>query len=141
MFKHVLIPIDLAHREQMPRLMEAASLLIDPTGTLSLLYVDPILVHKAGSPQLGGSNYAEHERAARVQLQQLTDALKLDNVTLDFSIREGSAHDQILEQASEIGADAILIMAKKPGLSSYFIGSTAERVVRHADCSVFVIRN
>jgi len=32
-------------------------------------------------------------------------------------------------------------MASKPGLANYFIGSSAERVVRHAGCSVFVIRN
>jgi nucleotide-binding universal stress UspA family protein len=60
---------------------------------------------------------------------------------VDFTTREGSAHDQILEESHENGVDAILLMAKRPGFSSYFIGTTAERVVRHADCSVFVIRN
>lgn len=141
MFSHILIPIDLAHREQLARLMDAARLLIDGAGSITLLYVDPILVHKAGSPQLGGSNYAAHEKAARAQMLQLTNQLQMGNVRVDFTTREGSAHDQILEEARESNADAILLMAKRPGFSSYFIGSTAERVVRHADCSVFVIRH
>lgn len=141
MFSHILIPIDLAHREQLTRLMEAARLLIDGAGTITLLYVDPILIHKKGTPELGGSTFAAHEKEAREQMKSLTDELKIENVTVDFTTREGSAHDQILEEASESNADAVLLMAKRPGFSSYFIGSTAERVVRHADCSVFVIRH
>ncbi len=141
MFSHILIPIDLAHREQLTRLMAAARLLIDGAGTITLLYVDTILVHKKGTPELGGSNYAEHEKAARDQMKRLIDELKMENVTVDFTTREGSAHDQILEEAAESKTDAILLMAKRPGFTSYFIGSTSERVVRHADCSVFVIRN
>jgi len=140
MFKHILIPIDLAHREQLDPLMDSARLLIDGEGTISLLYVDTILVHGAGKPHLGGSNYADHEKQARATLQRLSRELPFGNVTVDFNIREGSAHDQILEEARKTGADAILLMARKPGLSSYFIGSTAERVARHAACSVFVIR-
>lgn len=141
MFNHILIPIDLAHSEQLSPLMDSARLLIDGKGTISLLYVETILVHGAGKPHLGGSNYADHEKQARAALQRLARELPLDNnVTVNFNIREGSAHDQILEEARETGADAILLMARKPGFSSYFIGSTAERVVRHADCSVFVVR-
>lgn len=59
---------------------------------------------------------------------------------MEVVVREGIVHDQILEQAAEIGADAILMVAQRPGLSSYFIGSAAERVVRHAKCSVFILR-
>jgi nucleotide-binding universal stress UspA family protein len=33
------------------------------------------------------------------------------------------------------------MMAGTPGLSSYIIGSNAERVVRHAECSVFIVRD
>ncbi len=140
MFSHILIPIDLAHPEQLSPLMDSARLLIDGNGTISLLYVDTILVHRSGTPHLGGSNYADHEKQARETLQRLARERSFDNITVNFNIREGSAHDQILEEARETGADAILLMARKPGFSSYFIGSTAERVVRHADCSVFVVR-
>tara|TARA_R110000822_G_scaffold10717_3_gene40312 strand:+ start:498 stop:923 length:426 start_codon:yes stop_codon:yes gene_type:complete len=141
MFNQILIPIDLAHQEQLTRLMEAARLLIDGAGSITLLYVDPTLAHKAGSPQLEGSYYDDHEREAHAQLQRLSRSLQLEGVTLNVTTREGVVHDRILEHASEISADAILMMARRPGFSSYFIGSSAERVVRHADCSVFVIRH
>lgn len=141
MFNQILIPIDLAHQEHLARLREAARLLIDGAGSITLLYVDPILVHRAASIiQLEESQYAEHEREARAQLQRLSESMQLQGVTLNAATREGTAHDQILEYATEISADAILMMSGRPGFVDYFIGSTAERVVRHADCSVFVIR-
>ncbi|MGB8712153.1 MAG: universal stress protein [Onishia taeanensis] len=141
MFNHILIPVDLVHQEQLDRLRESARLLIDGAGSITLLYVDPITVHKeALMIQLGEGQYAEHQREAEAQLQSLSESLQLENVAMNVVTREGSAHDQILEYASEISADAILMMASRPGLTDYFIGSTAERVVRHADCSVFVIR-
>ena len=65
-------------------------------------------------------------------------SLPLHKIT--FKIRNGSVHQEILEEAKKIDADAIVMMATKPGLSSYFISSTAERVIRHAKCSVFIIR-
>lgn len=141
MFNHILIPVDLAHQEQLARLKESARLLIDGAGSITLLYVDPITVHKeALMTQLGEDQYAEHQREAEAQLQRLSESLEVENVTMNVVTREGSAHDQILEYASKISADAILMMASRPGLTDYFIGSTAERVVRHAGCSVFVIR-
>ncbi|WP_168012088.1 universal stress protein [Halomonas salinarum] len=141
MFNHILIPVDLVHQEQLARLRESARLLIDGAGSITLLYVDPITVHKeALMIQLGESQYAEHQQEAQAQLQSLSESLKVENVTMNVVTREGGAHDQILEYASEIGADAILMMASRPGFTDYFIGSTAERVVRHAGCSVFVIR-
>jgi nucleotide-binding universal stress UspA family protein len=42
--------------------------------------------------------------------------------------------------AEEKGADLIIIASHRPGLKDYFLGSTAAKVVRHAKCSVLVIR-
>ncbi|WP_299963629.1 universal stress protein [uncultured Roseobacter sp.] len=46
----------------------------------------------------------------------------------------------LVDYAAKIGADCIIVGSHKPGLSDYFLGSTAARVVRHAPCSVYVIR-
>ena len=37
-------------------------------------------------------------------------------------------------------ADLIIIASHKPGFQDYFLGSTAAKVVRHAPCSVLVVR-
>jgi nucleotide-binding universal stress UspA family protein len=59
----------------------------------------------------------------------------------DAVVREGAPATEILEHAAEINADLIVLHSHDPGLSDYFLGSTASRVVRHAHCSVHVVRH
>lgn len=46
----------------------------------------------------------------------------------------------LTDYASKIEADCIIVGSHTPGLRDYFLGSTAARVVRHAICSVHVVR-
>ncbi len=46
----------------------------------------------------------------------------------------------ILAAAEAHGADLIILASHIPDFSNYFIGATADRVVRHAKCSVLVDR-
>ena len=52
----------------------------------------------------------------------------------------GHAGRTITEYAEEVGADCIIVGSHKPELQDYLLGSTAARVVRHAPCSVHVLR-
>ena len=52
-----------------------------------------------------------------------------------------SAYDEIVTAAHELGADLIIIATHgRSGLSRALLGSTAERVVRHATCPVLTLR-
>lgn len=55
-------------------------------------------------------------------------------------LTRGHAGTRIVEYASQHDIDCIVIASHKPGVSDFFLGSTAARVVRHAECSVHVIR-
>ncbi|SFF98349.1 universal stress protein [Neptunomonas qingdaonensis] len=142
MFKNILIPVDLAHEEQFSRLMAAAVLLIGSNkAQIDLLYVDQSLIHQGSYPYLDNKTYAEHKKDATERLEYLIQTVAPAHVTCVTHIRQGAAHDHIIEEAKLQQSDAILMMAKRPGIASYFLGNTAEKVVRHADCSVFVIRD
>ncbi len=52
----------------------------------------------------------------------------------------GHAGRTIVDYAKENDVDCIIIASHKPGLEDFFLGSTASRVVRHAQCAVHVIR-
>lgn len=53
---------------------------------------------------------------------------------------KGHSGTTIAEYAASSGADLIIVGSHKPGLRDYFLGSTAARIVRHAPCSVHVLR-
>ena len=53
---------------------------------------------------------------------------------------EGHSGRSILDWADANDVDCIIIASHRPGLQDYLLGSTAARVVRHAQCAVHVIR-
>mgnify|MGYP000562456821 CR=1 FL=1 len=55
-------------------------------------------------------------------------------------VATGKAYEEILHTAKEIGSDLIVIGSHKPELRDYLLGPNAARVVRHSDCSVYVVR-
>jgi len=57
------------------------------------------------------------------------------------NVRIGIPYDEILNEAAEIAPDLIVVgSTATAAFTRFLLGSTAERVVRHASCSVFVAR-
>ncbi len=52
----------------------------------------------------------------------------------------GHAGRRIVNYAEEHDIDCIVLASHRPGFEDIFLGSTASRVVRHAKCSVHIIR-
>jgi nucleotide-binding universal stress UspA family protein len=46
----------------------------------------------------------------------------------------------VLAEAQFWGADLIIIGSHKPSIRTHLLGSNAEKIVRHANCSVMVVR-
>jgi nucleotide-binding universal stress UspA family protein len=53
----------------------------------------------------------------------------------------GTIYEEILRVAKEIGCDLIVMASHRPELKDYLLGPNAARVVRHAGCSVLVVRD
>ena len=64
----------------------------------------------------------------------------LDEGAAAISVRFGDVYQEILAHAKKIGADLIIVASHKPNVGDYLLGTTAARIVRHAACSVFVVR-
>ena len=55
-------------------------------------------------------------------------------------IRFGTVYDEVLAAAKLVEADLIITGSHKPNVSDYLLGSNAARIMRHAECSVLVVR-
>lgn len=117
--------------------LQKARTLLSPGGKVTLVHViDEVPGYVAASiPK-------EHMSARRreVEAQLAVIAATLEEVPVTAVIRDGQPSASILAVAQEMEADLIMIASHKPGLSDYFIGSTAARIVRHAPMSVLVSR-
>jgi nucleotide-binding universal stress UspA family protein len=136
MYKKIIVPVDAAHPDPAPTMLEAARKVSDPDSVITLLSVVEALPAYI-TAQVPG-NY-EHEAKAFAR-QELERIAKEATVPTEIDIRVGRASQVILDVAREKGADAIVIASHRPDLSDYFLGSTAARVVRSAKCTVLVIR-
>lgn len=56
-------------------------------------------------------------------------------------VRHGTIYKEILDTAKSTGIDLIVLAARRPEQSDYLLGPNAARIVRHANCSVMVVRD
>ena len=54
--------------------------------------------------------------------------------------RAGGIYHELLREACQWGADLIVVGSHRPVMSDYLLGSNAKTIVRHAQCSVLVVR-
>jgi nucleotide-binding universal stress UspA family protein len=59
---------------------------------------------------------------------------------VEFVVRPGAALDVILEEARRFRADLVVMAASgRSKVARFFVGSTADRVIRQMHCPVLVI--
>jgi len=135
MYSKILVTMALDH-DISPKTLAIADALRGSEGEIVALHV-----HEA--PQGSVNAYLDEATvkagldAANAMLTQKTAAFS--NVTP--VLISGHSARSIIDYANSNGVDCIVIGSHKPGLRDYFLGSTAARVVRHADCAVHVHRN
>jgi universal stress protein F len=137
MYTNILVPVDLAHGDVGAHTLGLARKIGGPEAQVTVLHVlDSVPSFVAA--QIPRSALDAHWTEAREKVTALAHAIDKDAKVV---IRQGSAANAILEEAEALGADAIVLGSHRPDLRDYLIGSTAARVVRHAQCSVVVDRS
>ena len=136
MYKTILVPIDLAHKEKAKPMIELAKRIGEEDARIILVNVIEEMPGYVAAELPQGLFVDAHQHAEK----ELASIARSARIKSDYQVLSGRAHSAILDVAKEQGADLIIVGSHKPGLQDYFLGSTAARVVRHADQSVFVVR-
>lgn len=135
MYKHILVPVvfDETHDTQASFL--AARALADEGASFTVIHVMEAIPSYAATQipaELLARSRDELERNLKQAAKGLPDAKTL--------LVSGHAGRTIVDFANDNEVDCIVIASHRPAIQDYFLGSTADRVVRHAKCSVHVIR-
>jgi universal stress protein A len=141
-FRRIVCPTDFSPTADAAA-RHAASLARAYQGELVLLHVLPQLHYP-----LRGLGMAESFPNLQLELhtrakERLAEAAKAlgSGFTLRTEIRDGEAYEQVLACAREHQADVIVLGTHgHTGLKHALLGSTAERVVRLAECPVLTVR-
>ena len=140
MFRTVLVAIDLEHGEPIQRILRAAEdIAISNACDMHLLNV--VAAAPAIVSQFLHENYEQMAAGqAEAELAKLAAGIDLRSGTVSCSIRFGTVYEEVLAAAEAVSAGLIVTGSHKSNVSDYLLGSAAARIVRHARCSVMVIR-
>jgi nucleotide-binding universal stress UspA family protein len=141
MFKSILVPIDLADTDlAKPAIETAASLSRYSSGRVRLLNViplTPVMLAEYIPPDFD----TQQRQSSQDALGIVARESGIEAGRVSFAVRQGGIYHEILEEASEVGADLFVMTSHRPSMQSYFLGSNAGHVVRYAKCSVLVVRH
>jgi len=135
MYSNILVALSLEHGISDIALSAAKSLLSEggkitavhvhePPNRSILAYLEEDVIKKS------------HQRAKK----KLADRLKGEKDVSAVLLEGQSAGRSLNEYANTHGIDCIIVGSYQPGMKDFFLGSTATRVVRHAHCTVHVLR-
>ena len=141
MFKEILLPVDIGDPGSSKKALSVAVELSGVAGaSLHVLTVVPGFGMSIIS-QYFPEDFEEKSLAgAAQQLNDYIGASIPSDVTTQAIVANGTIYEEILRVATETGCDLIVMTSQRPELKDYLLGPNAARVVRHATCSVLVVR-
>lgn len=135
MFKNILIPVSFDEDEKTAKATHLAWQIGGADSRVTLLHVIERM------PVYAASYVPEsYFRESRAQVLADLEARAKTLPNADVAVAEGHAGSGILNYLEEHGSDLVIIASHRPGVQDYFLGGTAAHVVRHARCSVHVVR-
>jgi nucleotide-binding universal stress UspA family protein len=112
----------------------------DATVTVVCAFDSPRSFRKRGSLYLQEARDSLEEEAKEIVAEAVNE-LREAGIEAEGVAFEGAPDDAILGQAASTDADIIIIgRGGREGVADYLVGTVAERVIRHAQVPVFVVK-
>jgi universal stress protein A len=103
----------------------------------------PLLVTR----EMGGYDPAmeavwdSHTTRAKALVQKTAGILRAKGLKVSTAVEQGNVKSTVLDEAKQWPADLIVLGSHgRTGLDRFLMGSVSDAVVRHAHCSVEVVR-
>jgi nucleotide-binding universal stress UspA family protein len=140
MFRTILVPVDIDDLEtSRPALDRAVALAEASGGTIRLIYVRslvPVSFMEFVPPHFDTEQQAEADK----RLAAIAQGIRLPKERVSSVVTLGGVYHDVLQEADKMRADLIVVGSHRPTMATYLLGSNAAAIVRHARCSVLVVR-
>ena len=141
MYKQILVPVDVADPDlAKPAIAAACSMAKGSGGSVRLINVlpmTPVMLAEYVPADFDAQQRQTSEEALAIVARESG----IDQGRISTTVRQGGIYHEILEEATSVRADLIVMTSHRPAMRTYFLGSNAGHVVRYAKCSVLVVRH
>ena len=139
----VLCAVDISNGDDDVAVIQKAAQLAALEGTsLDVVAVVPDF----GMSQVGAFFSKDHHDTMVAEAKEALNALVTRSLDADQNskarhvVATGRAYEEVLRLAKTTTPSLIVVGAHKADLTDYLLGPNAARIVRHATCSVYVVR-
>jgi nucleotide-binding universal stress UspA family protein len=141
MFRSILVPVDLAAHSGKRRALAVATDMAERyDAELTVMTVIPDFGMSIVGSFFDEGFAARATADAAEKLAAFCAAEVPAGLRRHERVAQGPIYDAILRAARDVGCDCIVMGSHRPELKDYLLGPNAARVVRHAPCSVMVVR-
>lgn len=142
MFKEVLFAVDLNAQEAQQKALNAALDRVKLSkGRLHVLTVVPDLGIGMVSAYFPENFEQNVLKETDTRLHDYVKANVPKDIPVQHIVAQGTIYREIIRHATKVKADLIVMASHRPELKDYLLGPNASHVVKHADCSVLVVRD
>jgi nucleotide-binding universal stress UspA family protein len=142
MFRKILLPIDIAEPEIANEAIDVAVAMAKAFNSdIRLIHVTSPIIVASPMAVIPQSVYDELGVYEKSELERMAAAIDRPKETLTTVVRIGGVYPELLAEAAEWQADLIIVGAHKRSMATYLLGSSAAAIVRHASCTVMVVRS
>jgi nucleotide-binding universal stress UspA family protein len=141
-YKKILVCLDGSPLAE-AALPHAQILASDEEAEILLLRVsaNPAAEFSFSDPAIANSVIQEMESETLHYMQSVRSRLQKTGFRTSFLIRQGAVAETILQTASEIQTDVIVMSTHgRSGVQRWLLGSVADRIVTHSNIPVMLIR-
>jgi nucleotide-binding universal stress UspA family protein len=142
MFGKILLPIDVAEPEVAKEAIDAAVGMAGAFDSdIRLIHVTSPIVIASPMAVIPQSVYDQLGVYEKSELERMAASIDRPKGTVDAVVRIGGVYPELLAEATQWPADLIIVGAHKRSMATYLLGSSAAAIVRHASCTVMVVRS
>jgi nucleotide-binding universal stress UspA family protein len=142
MFQNILVPVDIHEPSTWQGIFPVARKLANESDAIVHLVTvvpkDSALQVLAQFVPEGAEQRLVDE--AKERLAALAAEGFADGPRVKCHALAGNVYVEVLNLAEAVGAELVVLSSHRPELKDYLLGPIAARIMRHANCSVFVVR-
>ena len=137
MFKLIMVPVDLVHKDKQQKALSVAGEMAKAHGSkVHVVSVGGELPGSLGhNPEEFGQTLAAFAAGLREQYGAEVEAHPVQSTDPAVDTTR-----KLMEAIDDIGADLVIMASHEPGVMEHIFSSHGGYIAQHAKCSVFIVR-
>ncbi|MFX0545171.1 universal stress protein [Roseovarius sp. S1116L3] len=137
MFNHIMVPVDLVHKDKQQKALAVA-------GEMAKAHGAKVHVVSVGGelPSSLGHNPKEFGGLLGSFAKSLTDeyGVAVEAYPVQSTDPAVDTTRKLMESIDDLGIDLVIMASHEPGVMEHIFSSHGGYIAQHAKCSVFVVR-